>query len=388
MVKFVSDVLDNRALHSNALSYNKQMPIGKKRGTRLNSEFDELPLGAEVLEDGSVLLNFYAPAAKTVVVSCLDRNINLEKQENGIWTGKISYSTPGHKPLSFMVDGVQVINSLAPIGFGASQPINCIDIPETDCDFYYLKDNQHGTVCSENFKSSITGEFENCLVYIPPAYWSSNETYPVLYLQHGHGENEKCWVHQGKINYIMDNLIAEGKATPCIIVMNNGMVQIKDGIGGRTINPNLLEAVLLKDVIPFIEKRYRVKPGKENRAIAGLSMGSMQTSVISLNHPELFAWVGIFSGFMRSFSGKETDNTHLKALDNLDILNKEFKLFFRAIGEEDHLISVFYEDDKICEEKGLVPEKCSFLMRKIYTGAHEWQVWRKCAHDFLQLIFK
>lgn len=386
MAIFSKVVLENQVLHSTALAYNKQMPISKRHGTSLNSVLDELPLGAEVLEDGSVLFNFYAPAAETVEVWCADRNIRLEKHENKIWTGKMPFSTPGHKPLRFIVDGVEVINPLAPIGFGASQPMNCIDIPEVDCDFYYLKDVEHGTVCSEVFKSTVTGQFESCIVYTPPGYMQGSEKYPILYLQHGHGENEKCWLYQGKINYIMDNLIAEGKAAPCLIVMNNGMVQTKDETGDRIVNPMLFEQVLLQDIIPFIEKRYRVKEGKENRAMAGLSMGSMQTSIIALKHPDLFTWVGIFSGFLRNIFTE--DNSHLKALEDPHYLSKEFKLFFRAMGTEDPFIKEFYEDDKVCQDKGFVSDKYSCIIRKMYKGSHEWQVWRKCAYDFLQLTFK
>lgn len=378
--------LENRAIHSTALAFNRQMPLSVRRMTVLDIDSDEMPPGVVVTDDGSLMVSFYGPYANAVDVWLDNIRTQLKKDEKGIWSGRIPFSSAGHKPIRFSIDGTDVLNPLAPIGFGASKPMNCIDIPETECDFYYLKDVEHGTVCSEMFKSTVTGEFEECLVYTPPGYMRGNEAFPILYLQHGHGENEKCWLYQGKINFIMDNLISEGNGTPCLIVMCNGMVQSKDRAGECIVDPYVFEQVLLDDVIPFVENRYRVKQGKVNRALAGLSMGSMQTSIIAFRHPDLFAWAGLFSGFLRNKLGD--DDGHLEILNEPERLSREFSLIFRAMGIEDEYLGDFLEDDLMLKEKGFLSETSGPFVRKTYSGAHEWQVWRKCAHDFLKIIFK
>jgi len=129
-----------------------------------------------------------------------------------------------------------------------------------------------------------------------------------------------------------------------------------------------------------------VKQGKVNRALAGLSMGSMQTSIIAFRHPDLFAWAGLFSGFLRNKLGD--DDGHLEILNEPERLSREFSLIFRAMGIEDEYLGDFLEDDLMLKEKGFLSETSGPFVRKTYSGAHEWQVWRKCAHDFLKIIFK
>lgn len=233
---------------------------------------------------------------------------------------------------------------------------------------------------------------ESCIVYTPPSYdEQTNQKFPVLYLQHGHGENELGWITAGRVNFILDNLIAERKTVPFIVVMSNGMVQIKDKVGEQIVDYKLFEKQLISDVIPFIEGKFRVRKEKTMRAMAGLSMGSLQTSLTAFNNPEYFSYLGVFSGFMTDIiqgsildmvkRGNST-NEHLKILDDKKAFQKEFKVFFRAIGDNDLFMSQFLIDDKLCEEKQIEH------IRKLYTGIHDWNVWRQCIRDFSQLIFK
>ena len=214
----------NAALISNALAFSPQMPLDPGLGSVLGN-FPFSPPGLEFPEAGFYRLNFLAPEASVVTVMADFQEHTLKKDETGVWSVTLPIGNGGLKPVFFRVNGTAVINPMLQIGFGASTPCNMVDLPQTGVDFYDLKDVPHGTVSQVFYPASVTGRYESCLVYTPPGYMNGTEYYPVLYLQHGHGENEKCWVHQGKVNFILDNLIAEGKAESCIIVMNNGMVQ-------------------------------------------------------------------------------------------------------------------------------------------------------------------
>jgi enterochelin esterase-like enzyme len=187
----------------------------------------------------------------------------------------------------------------------------------------------------------------------------------------------------------MDNLLAEGKAEPCIIVMNNGMVQTEQENGSRSWTALTIERLLLDDCIPYIESNYRAASDKWHRAMAGLSMGSMQTSVVTLSHPDMFAYAGIFSGFLGKLAGLgNAENSHFAIFDDKPKLFESYKLFFRCIGEADQYIGQFNSETAMLKEKGLSPEQWKAHKEIIYTGGHDWNVWRPCVRDFLSLVFK
>lgn len=340
-------------------------------------------------DKGNVLVTIRADQANKVTMFVDPDEYAFEKLDNGLWQLKFP-KTSGFNCVEIRIDGTGVIIPYLPVVYGYSRPYNSIMLEEADGDFYRLKDVPHGTVRRDYFFSATTGEWASCLVYTPPGYdQAADRSYPVLYLQHGHGENETGWINSGKANLILDNLIAEGKAVPFVIVMNNGMVQIDRG-GKRIVDHLLFEDFLLNDVMPFIERNYRVSREKNGRAIAGLSMGSIQTSIISLKHWELFSHVGLFSGFMHDFlQGSPLDmlerapskNEHLEVLDHPDALRCRFKLFFRGIGQDDALYPAFEADDRFLAEQDIE------TMRVIYPGIHDWNVWRRCLRDFAQLLF-
>ena len=326
-------------------------------------------------EDGSVEVRLQLPqTAQKACIRLMDGpSYDLIKNDQNIWEARFAPEM-GFNYADVTVDGEVVLSPYLPIGFGASRPINYIDLPGEGDAFYQPAEGAHGTVVQHYFASSLTGELETCLVYQPPEY-DPNQAYPVLYLQHGLGENEAGWVHQGRANHILDRLIGSGKAKPMLVVMCSGMVQV-NGEHNLEIFPKLL----VQDVIPFIERTYCVKTDKWHRAMAGLSMGSMHTSMATLTHPELFGYAGLFSGFLR-FIWKE-DQPHLKALDDPQRFAADYRVFFRAMGDADPFFKWFAEDDAILEEKGVQ------VTRRLYTGGHGWQVWRHCLRDFLPLIFK
>lgn len=382
----MAHIYRNAALTANALSYSPQAPIDPARGTFLGVRAPTPP-ALELLDEDRFRLNFHAPQAHAVTVRVLMDEHPMTKGENGVWSVELSVGNGGLMPVYFFVDGTEVINPMLRIGFGASQPWNMIDLPRKGVDFYYLKDVPHGTVRHMFYPSTLTGRTECCLVYTPPGYDQSKDDYPVLYLQHGHGENEQCWVSQGKVNFIADNLIAEGKAVPCIIVMNNGMVQLHEADGIR-VDTAALPRLIVDDCIAFIEKNFRVRPGRENRAMAGLSMGSLHTSVTTLGHPELFAWAGIFSGFVQPLEVLPCDESYMRAFVDPQQVRQNYRLFFRAIGSEDFLKTFFLADAEFLKDKGLSPEAWDAHVERFYPGSHDWNVWRLCARDFLSLIFR
>jgi len=388
-VDMVSDKIKvNEGLTETADAFDPQLPMGGFLGRDKS-----IPSGIEFLDKGKALLRFHAPAAKSVIVH---RGVSegpvteLQKGTDGVWTAVMDSGGEKYTTLFYEVDGVYVLNPMSPIGWSHAHQINIIDFPQDGIDYYLLRDVPHGTVARNYYYSKTCGCYKSCLVYTPPGYnKGKGDNLPVLYLQHGYGENETSWTHLGKINLIMDNLLAEGKAAPCIIVMNNGMVQTAHEDGSRSWDALIIEKLLLNDCIPYIESNYRAAADKWHRAMAGLSMGSMQTSVVTLTHPELFGYAGIFSGFLKKLPGLDDGgNDHLAALDDKQKLFESYKLFFRGMGDVDQYFGQFKDDTAMLREKGLAPGQWKAHKETIYPGGHDWNVWRPCARDFLTLVFK
>lgn len=342
-------------------------------------------------EDGSIYLRIKAPQAKRVAFVIGEKEYDCVQDGQGVWGLRFPYRFGFHF-VQLVIDGAEVLTPLLPIGYGYSRPYNFVSLEREGEDFYRLKEVPHGSVRREYYYSAVTDTWESCLVYTPPEYEEEAEReYPVLYLQHGHGENEVGWITAGKVNFILDNLLAEHRAVPFLIVMNNGMVLTENPQGKRMVDYQLFGSRLIRDVIPFIEQRFRVKKDKINRAMAGLSMGSIQTCLTGFCHPDYFAWLGVFSGFMHDFiQGSELDmvqrenstNEHLALLEDKERFHREFRLLFRAIGEEDPFLNHFYQDDALCRDKGIRH------IRKTYGGGHDWNVWRYCIYDFAQYLFR
>jgi enterochelin esterase-like enzyme len=234
----------------------------------------------------------------------------------------------------------------------------------------------HGAVARHYYPSSVTGKHEICLVWTPPA-WDPAKSYPVLYLQHGYGENETGWIYQGHAGRIADRLLADGAMKEMIIVMGNGMVRKTGDPSDRMLFPR----IVVEDLIPYIESRYNVLKDKWNRAMAGLSMGSFQTSITTLTHPDLFGYAGLFSGFMRAPWPSDDAQAHMALAEKKDAFNQAFKVFYRAMGTEDQYFNAFEADDAWLEGRGLN------ITRETFPGGHDWTVWRRCIRSFLPRLF-
>lgn len=340
---------------------------------------------AEVHEDGSVTFSFYAPTAQQVAVSGFGGSfssepVNMTREgDSGNWSVCIKDLPAGFHYVTFYVDGVEVTHPKGRVAYGGHKTANIIEIPEED-DFYTLKaDVPHGTLHMEHFPSSVTGKVRNCWVYTPYGYeQNTGKKYPVLYLQHGGGETETGWIWQGKMNYIMDNLIAQGKCREMIVVMN--CLYCVDERVERDFITGDYDSMLVKDCIPFIEGRYRVYTDEAHRAMAGLSMGSYQTLMSTMRHLGYFPYIGIFSGAM--LRRWYCDFDYYRNFDDPEAFNSKVKLFFFGWGEqEDRINHDLIPDLDMLREKGIRFET--------YTcpGYHEWTVWRKCLREFVQRIF-
>ena len=277
-----------------------------------------------------------APQATFVGLDIAGKIYQMTKDENGVWTGTSEPQDEGFHYYQLNIDGASVPDPGSKYYYGASRWGSGIDIPAQDEDFYTVKNVPQGSINEVYYWSTVQGKMRHGYVYLPNEYYTNpTKKFPVLYLQHGMGENETGWSAQGKTGIIMDNLIAAGKATPFIIYMDNGLDTRRPGDpdpaqmrrmgppqgprpqgapqggpqgqrpqGGRPGGfgrgfGNFAEAfqqILLKDIIPMVEKNYRVIADTEHRAMAGLSMGGMQTHAITLANPTTFAYVGMFSG--------------------------------------------------------------------------------------------
>lgn len=340
-------------------------------------------------KDGAWYLNLYAKEAHVVTYGWADQVFLCEKKEDGTWQSRLPFQN-GMNYIAIQIDGVDVLNPYLPIGYGYSRPCNYIELPQEDGDFYATRKVKHGRVIIEKYFSKVTREWERCMVYTPYAYDEEPEkTFPVLYLQHGHGENEIGWISTGRLPDILDNLLAEGKCEPFVVVMNSGMVQVEMD-GERTVDFTRFDDLLTVDIIPFIEGRYHAGGQRKLRGMAGLSMGSLQTSISGFKHPEMFSCLGIFSGFLHDWIQGSLidmvdrgagDDQHLEFLKKLKD-SRVFDVFFRGIGEEDPFLEYFLGDDELVKASGIQET------RVIYPGTHDWNTWRYCIRDFAQLIFR
>lgn len=336
--------------------------------------------GVEVLPDGKVFFRIKAPGAREVAIDQFGYVQPLSRVSEDMWEGTVQMGF-GFKYFFLKVDGCDVLNPYLPIGYGCCRPMNFVDVPVPGEDWNQLHDDvPHGSVARHYYFSTVTGKTESCLVYLPATYDAAKK-YPVLYLQHGYGENETGWVYQGHVARIADNLLHEGRMQEMIIVMGCGMVQPKEG-DSRDLGRMLFPQVLLTDLIPYIESRFSVLTDKWHRAMAGLSMGSYQTSIVTLSNPDLFGYAGVFSGFLRFPRPDGSAEKHLDLLADAEKFNASFRVFYRAMGTEDNFFQSFASDDEMLEGKGLN------MQRQLFPGGHDWSVWRRCIYNFLPMLFQ
>lgn len=367
----------NQIYTSDLLSFQKRLAPTVDSDVVIDRPKTEiLPEPYVITHERKIRFKLYYPNARKVEMWDYLKEYKLEKNGD-YWCGEFDMGE-GFIAIFLKVDGTSILSEFFPIGYGGNRAINYIDVPEQDHPIELLGET-HGSVLSDFFESKITGQLERIMIYLPPEYMQNTEKkYPVLYLQHGHGENETCWISQGKMNFIYDNLIHQRKAIPAIVVMANGMIYEESG-DTRVLKFRDMSEFMKEELIFYVENKYRTYGDKEHRAMAGLSMGSLQTSITAFENSELFSYVGVFSGFVQDILTK--NQSHLTE-ENIDGFQANNKVFFRGIGDEDPYFDFFKSDDTFLENSKLGCE------RKIYKGGHEWKVWRCCLYDFAQLIFR
>ncbi|HTY64475.1 MAG TPA: alpha/beta hydrolase-fold protein [Acidobacteriota bacterium] len=368
-----------------------------------------------VYPDHRATFRVVAPDAQKVQVR-VGQNFDMVKGTDGAWTVTTTPLVVGFHYYSLVIDGATVADPATRTFFGSGWDNSGIEIPESsDVDYYLAQNVPHGQVSQRWYYSKITGKWRRCYVYTPPDYDTGKTRYPVLYLLHGWGENEQGWHIQGHADFILDNLIAAKRAKPMIIVMDNlnavkpgedasifaarGLVPqaksaVPPAVGGRGAGPagrggglagfmgGTFTEMMFTDLIPMIEKTYRVLPGRENRAMAGLSMGGMQTFLTTLANLDKFAYIGGFSGSTGGFGGAfdpKTSNNGVFA--DAAAFNKKVKVLFLGIGSTEGPGTKNFSDQ-------LTKAGIKNVYFESAGTAHEWLTWRRCLNDFAPRLFK
>ena len=328
----------------------------------------------------------YAPQAKEVAADICSKVFPMTKDAAGNWKVTTEPLPIGHHYYRLVVDGVRVNDPNVYTTYGAGSCYSQIDIPESaEAAAYYTfnPDIPHGQVRECHYWSEIHQRMRRCFVYTPAEYETSGKSYPYFILQHGMAENETGWHEQGKMANIMDNNIAAGTAKPMVVVMDNGDCDYGWGtIPGEGQNDfgGKFEQVVTDELIPYIEKTFRVCTDREHRGIAGLSWGGKQSFDIGLGHPELFSAVGAFSGAIFVFPGMPIGSLYNGIFTDAEKFNKEIPVLFMSNGTEEGLGGGAL--DKMLTEAGIN------YTRYISEGtAHEWTTWRRSLNEFIKLIF-
>jgi len=343
--------------------------------------------------DGRVTFRFDAPSAKKVQVSITNVAFDMVKGDDGVWTYTSEPQDKGYHNYWMLVDSALVLDPATNAFIGYGHICNGFEIPDPDGGFYDLKDVPHGNVLIENYFSKTINAWRHIFVYTPPGYETNTSTrYPVLYLQHGGGEDERVWIEMGRTNVILDNLIAEGKVKPFIVVMENSaaykpgevppqMPRMTRPAGERQASPDsgarprfrfsfdTYREVVLNDMIPFIDSHFRTLTDANDRAMAGLSMGTFVTRVVALANLDKFAYIGIFSG---------------GTVAPKDISDKsKVKLVFMSFGSRERGADGLKAAADALQQAGI--NGVSYVSP---LTAHEWQSWRRSLREFAPLLFK
>lgn len=346
--------------------------------------------------DSRVTFRLYAPNAQKVQVSIVNVPFDMVKGDNGVWSYTSEPQDLGYHNYWMIVDGSIVVDPATNAFIGYSHMCNGFEVPDPDGGFYALKDVPHGNVMIRNYYSTVSKSWRHIFIYTPPDYEkNTKKRYPVLYLQHGGGEDERVWIEMGRTNLIIDNLIAEGKVKPFIVVMETSAVGASRrivpgppvprpappaagapgaarqggpaGIGGP--GGGIYGQLMTTDLIPYVDKNLRTEADQKNRAMAGLSMGAMQTRSVTLANLDKFSYIGLFSG---------------GTIAPADITDKsKVKLIFMSYGSRERGSDGVKAAADILQQAGI--KSASYVSP---LTAHEWQSWRRSLREFALLLFK
>jgi enterochelin esterase family protein len=373
-------------------------------------------------EDSRVTFHFKAPTAQKVQVSIANVPFDMVKGDDGTWSYTSEPQAPGYHNYWMVVDGAVVLDPGTNAFIGYGHMCNGFEIPEPGVDFYDLKDVPHGDVLIKNYFAKSTNSWRHIFVYTPPGY-DSNSTarYPVLYLQHGGGEDERVWIEMGRTNVILDNLLAAGKVKPMIVVMETSAVGAPDGPGagagagaGGGRGPafgiggpggGAYGQFMVNDLIPWVDANFRTLADRDHRAMAGLSMGGMQTAAVTMANLDKFSFIGLFSGGTASGFGRggrgspvpagvmppapppfDIKTIYNGAMADPAEFNKKVKVFFFSTGTEPPLENP--EGLKKHQEQLIAAGITNSYLYISPGTSHEWQTWRRSLYTFAPLLFQ
>ena len=340
-----------------------------------------------IYPDYGVVFKIEGPRAKKVQLQFLSdaKPYDMTQNADNSWSVTTPPLVPGFHYYSILIDGFAVNDPNSETYFGNNKQMSGLEIPENGVDYYSVKNVPHGEVHEHWYYSKITGKWRRAYVYTPPLYESNNnKRYPVLYLQHGSGEDERGWTKQGHANFILDNQIAAGSAVPMIVVMDRGYAQVGDKPLPTTRLQGIkeFEAVFINEIIPQIDASYRTIADRDHRAMAGLSMGGGQTFYITMNHLDLFSYIGVFSG--GGLADFHADTAYHSVFKDSQAFNKKVKaLFFSAGTSEPAYLNATKEIHRQLDQAGI-----KNIFFESPGTSHEWLNWRRALNNFLPALFK
>jgi enterochelin esterase-like enzyme len=335
----------------------------------------------QILPDSRAIFRVKAPDAQKIQLD-LAKKYDMVKNSEGIWEVTTDSLTEGFHYYSLIVDGLALVDPASETFYGMGRMASGIEVPFKGDGYYAEKDVPHGEICIKRYFSTVFNSWRQFYIYKPAGYdININAKYPVLYILHGGGEDERGWATQGKTDLILDNLIAANQAKPMLIVMPDGNVS-GQGFGENTLR--MFERELKQSIIPFVEKNYRAETGSKSRALAGLSMGGIQTLYVGINNTELFSYLGVFSsGWIMPAQNDLANKQYDFMKTNNDKIKKNLNLLWIGVGGKE---DIAYNN-------------CQALLKKLdelnvkyiyseYPGGHTWPVWRNNLYNFTQLLFK
>ncbi len=358
-------------------------------------------ISPEIQADRTVVFRIYAPKASEVTVRgdwmATFEPVKLAKDEQGVWSATVGPLAPDFYSYTIVVDGVQTLDPKNPtIKQGIAGVDNMFAVPGEEAAFQENRLVPHGQIRQAWYRSSTLDMQRRMHVYTPPGYDASNERYPVFYLLHGGGDEDSGWSTIGRAGFILDNLIADKKARPMIVVMPNGSLprpaNLPRVVPGTTPSAEYIAAMaaaqqrftneLLKDVIPFVEQHFRALASARNRAIAGLSMGGGQTLNVITASPDKFAYAGIWSAGVNPQTAPAFEERNAAFLNSSEKLNKQFKLLSISVGDKDFAYAGSKYLSELFNKRGIRSEL------NVSGGGHTWINWRHYLNEFAPKLFR
>ncbi len=372
-------------------------PRAEAQFRRRNPTPNDSLKSTEVAADHKVTFRIYAPKASEVSVAGDFGGGKLSKDEKGVWSITVGPLTPDFYSYTFSVNGVRTVDPKnAMIKPGMGSVASMFLVPGDEAEFEATRDVPHGEVRVNWYRSRTLDALRSMHVYTPPGYEGGSDKYPVFYLLHGSGDEDSGWSTIGRAGFILDNLLAEKKAVPMIVVMPNGSLPRPANLprftSGSPLSPEARAAMeaaqkrftdeLLGEVVPCVEKHYRVLTGREHRAIAGLSMGGGQTLRVLTTHPDEFAYVGLWSAATFRGNPEEFEKRNESFLKGADQVNKTVRLLSISVGDKDSLVNGSKALAALLDKHGIAHEL------HISGGGHTWINWRHYLSEFAPKLFR